>query len=98
MKIVTAADGKVDPAASSGLGVGTEDDIENRRTRHDAELEHDHDDFDSFVVPLPEIAEPAALAARVAALADLHMCFASRDSPRSPASRCGSSSRRSAPG
>ena len=67
VKIVTVADGKVDPAALLGLGVGTEDDIENRRTRHDAEAEHDHDDFDSFVVPLPEIAEPAALAARVAA-------------------------------
>ena len=66
VKIVTVADGKVDPAALLGLGVGTEDDIENRRTRHDAEAEHDHDDFDSFVVPLPEIAEPAALAARVA--------------------------------
>jgi cobalamin biosynthesis protein CobW len=75
VKIVTVADGKVDPAALLGLGVGTEDDIENRRTRHDAEAEHDHDDFDSFVVPLPEIAEPAALAARVASLADLHDVF-----------------------
>ena len=62
MKIVTVADGKVDPAALLGLGIGTEDDIENRRTRHDAEEEHDHDDFDSFVVALPEIADPAALA------------------------------------
>jgi cobalamin biosynthesis protein CobW len=75
VKIVTVADGRVDPAALLGLGVGTEDDIENRRTRHDAEAGHDHDDFDSFVVPLPEIAEPAALAARVAALADRHDVF-----------------------
>jgi len=75
VKVVTVSDGKVDPAALLGLGVGTEDDIENRRTRHDAVLEHDHDDFDSFVVPLPEIAEPDALAARVAALADRHNVF-----------------------
>jgi cobalamin biosynthesis protein CobW len=75
VKIVTVADGKVDPAALIGLGIGTEDDIENRRTRHDAEQDHDHDDFDSFVVPLPEIADPAALAARVAALADAHAVF-----------------------
>ena len=75
VKIVSVADGKVDPAALLGLGVGTEDDIENRRTRHDAEEEHDHDDFDSFVVPLPEIADPAALAARVAAIADAHEVF-----------------------
>jgi cobalamin biosynthesis protein CobW len=52
-----------------GLGLATEDDIENRRTHHDNEEEHDHDEFDSFVVPLPEIADPAALAARVTAVA-----------------------------
>src|ERR1043166_3735611 len=44
--VVTAADGKVDPAALLGLGVGSEDDIANRRTRHDLEPDHDHDDFD----------------------------------------------------
>src|SRR5262249_15879945 len=49
VKIVPVANGKVDPAALLGLGVGRENDIDNRRTRHDAELEHDHDDFESFV-------------------------------------------------
>src|SRR5205814_2742441 len=75
VKIVLVADGKVDPAALLGLGIGTEDDIENRRTWHDAEAEHDHDDFDSFVVALPEIADPVALAARVTAVADTHDVF-----------------------
>ncbi len=70
VQIVTAADGKVDAVALLGLGVGTEEDIANRRTRHDLEPEHDHDDFDSFVVRLPEIAEPDALAARVAAIGE----------------------------
>jgi len=70
VKVIAVADGKVDQALLLGLGVGTEDDIANRRTRHDDEPEHDHDDFDSFVVPLAEIAEPSALAARVAALAE----------------------------
>jgi cobalamin biosynthesis protein CobW len=69
VKIVPVADGKVDPAALLGLGIGTEGDIANRRTRHDAELEHDHDDFESFVVTLPEISDPASLAARIAAAA-----------------------------
>ena len=69
VKVITVADGKVDQALLLGLGVGTEDDIANRRTRHDDEPEHNHDDFDSFVVPLGEIADPSALAARVAALA-----------------------------
>jgi cobalamin biosynthesis protein CobW len=75
VRIVTAADGRVDPAVLIGLGVGTEDDIDRRRTRHDAETGHDHDDFTSFVVPLPEIADPSVLAARVAALAERHDVF-----------------------
>jgi cobalamin biosynthesis protein CobW len=70
VKIVTVADGRVDPAALLGLGIGTEDDIANRRTRHDDEAEHDHDDFDSFVVAIPELSDPAALAARIAAAAE----------------------------
>ncbi|MGV1015500.1 MAG: cobalamin biosynthesis protein CobW, partial [Methyloceanibacter sp.] len=69
VSIVTVADGKVDAGALLGLGVGTEDDIENRMTHHDLELEHDHDDFDSFVVQLPEIADPAKLSERITALA-----------------------------
>jgi cobalamin biosynthesis protein CobW len=68
VKVLTVTDGKVDQTLLLGLGVGTEDDIANRRTRHDAEEDHDHDDFDSFVVPLGEIADPAALLSRVAAL------------------------------
>ena len=70
VKVIPIADGKVDPGLLLGLGVATEDDIANRRTHHDAEEEHDHDDFDSFVVPLKEIADPTTLAQRVAALAD----------------------------
>jgi cobalamin biosynthesis protein CobW len=69
VKIVTAAEGKVDPTALLGLGVGTEADIENRRTHHDSEPDHDHDDFDSFVVAIPEIADPKSLADRVAVAA-----------------------------
>jgi cobalamin biosynthesis protein CobW len=70
VKIITTADGKVDQKLLLGLGVGTEHDIDNRHTRHDDEQDHDHEDFDSFVVPLQEIADPAALATRVTALAE----------------------------
>jgi cobalamin biosynthesis protein CobW len=68
VKVIMASGGKVDPAALIGLAFGSEDDIGNRRTWHDQEQAHDHDDFDSFVVPLPEIADPVALAKRVGAL------------------------------
>jgi cobalamin biosynthesis protein CobW len=70
VKVLAVADGKVDESLLLGLGVGTEADIANRRTRHDAEEDHDHDDFDSFVVALDEIADPSALSARIAALAE----------------------------
>ena len=70
VKVIPVADGKVDTGLLLGLGVATEDDIANRRTHHDTEEEHDHDDFDSFVVPLGEVADPAALTARVAGLAE----------------------------
>ena len=75
VKIVTVADGKVDPVALLGLGVGTENEIDARRTRHDDEPEHDHDDFTSFVLPIPEIADPATLSQRIAAVADAHEVF-----------------------
>jgi cobalamin biosynthesis protein CobW len=70
VKVLTVTDGKVDQALLLGLGVGTEDDIANRRTHHDLEADHDHDDFDSFVVPIGEIADPSLLSARVASLAE----------------------------
>jgi cobalamin biosynthesis protein CobW len=72
VRVIATAEGKVDPAALLGLGVGTEDDIENRKTHHDDELDHDHDEFDSFVVPLPEIGDPAAMAKRIADVAEAH--------------------------
>jgi cobalamin biosynthesis protein CobW len=70
VKVVAVADGKVDVGALLGLNVGTESDIENRRTHHDDELDHDHDEFDSFVVPLPEIDDPSALSSLVSATAE----------------------------
>jgi cobalamin biosynthesis protein CobW len=64
-KIVVAANGAVDPAVLIGLGLAVEDDIENRKTHHDDELDHDHDDFDSFVIDLPAVTDPEALAIRI---------------------------------
>jgi cobalamin biosynthesis protein CobW len=75
VKVVAVSDGRIDPAVLLGLGVGVEDHIANRPTLHDLEPEHDHDDFDSFVVPLPEVADPAVLVERIAALADAHNVF-----------------------
>ncbi len=70
VKIVASSHGRVDPAVLLGLGLAVEDDIENRRTHHDDELDHEHDDFDSFVVALPAVARAEDLAARVTAAAE----------------------------
>jgi cobalamin biosynthesis protein CobW len=70
VKVVPTAQGKVDPSVLLGLGLAVEDDIENRKTHHDDELDHEHDDFDSFIIELPAISDPDALAKRVAAAAE----------------------------
>jgi cobalamin biosynthesis protein CobW len=70
VKVVRISQGKVDAAALLGLNVGTEADIENRKTHHDDELDHDHDEFESFVVPLPEIDDPNRLSKIVSATAE----------------------------
>jgi cobalamin biosynthesis protein CobW len=70
VKIVPTANGKVDPSVLLGLGLAVEDDIENRKTHHDDELDHEHDDFDSFVIELPAKASPDELAQRVARAAE----------------------------
>lgn len=65
--LVLSQAGRINPSVLLGLGVGTEADIANRPTSHDNEAGHDHDDFETVVVPLAEAADPAQLASRVAA-------------------------------
>jgi len=69
VRVVPSANGKVDASLLLGLGLAVEDDIENRKTHHDDELDHEHDDFDSFVIDIPAIGDPDDLARRVATAA-----------------------------
>src|SRR5262245_26418133 len=71
-KILPASYGAVDPAVLLGLSAAAEDDLDSRRSHHDGEAEHDHDDFESFAIPVPQIAEPSTLLARLAAAIDGH--------------------------
>ncbi len=63
VKLIAARHGAVDPAVLLGLGAAAEADIENRPSHHDGVGEHDHDDFESFVVEIAELAAPEALLA-----------------------------------
>src|SRR4051794_37828969 len=70
VKVVPSMHGRVDPAILLGLGLAVEDDIDGRKTNHDDELDHEHDEFDSFVVEIPSISDPADLSRRVQAAAE----------------------------
>lgn len=68
VRVITARQGVLDPSVLLGLGLAAEDGIESRRTLHDAEDDHEHDDFASFILDMPEIAAPAELAERIAGI------------------------------
>jgi len=67
VKLVAAAQGRVAPAVALGLDAAAEDDLAARPSRHEAEGEHDHDDFDSFVVALGPVSDESALRDRLGA-------------------------------
>ena len=69
MPVVEVAEGVVDPRVILGLNAAAEDDMDNRPSHHDGHDDHEHDDFESIVVELPEQSDPAALAAKIKKLA-----------------------------
>ena len=73
VKVVAAEEGRVDAAVLLGLGAAAEDDLASRPSHHDAlDGAHEHDDFESFVVTLPEIDDPEALFDRLKSVAEAH--------------------------
>lgn len=62
-------DGVIDPRVILGLNAAAEDDLAARPSHHDGHDDHEHEDFDSIVVDLPEIADPTELTARIQRLA-----------------------------
>jgi cobalamin biosynthesis protein CobW len=71
-KLVRARHGEVGANVLLGLGVGTEADIERRKSHHDGETDHDHDEFESFSVAIGELASPSALVEKFKNLAAAH--------------------------
>lgn len=72
LPVVEVAEGMVDPRVILGLEAAAEDDMDARPSHHDAPHDHDHEDFDSIVVDIPELAEPADLVRAVETLANAH--------------------------
>ena len=72
IKIVAARDGQVPASVLLGLSAAAENDLAARPSHHDNEAEHDHDDFETFIVDVPEVSSPDDLALRAKAVANAH--------------------------
>ncbi len=69
LPMLALTEGVIDPRLILGLGAAAEDDLAARPSHHDGSGDHEHDDFASVVIDLPEIADPEALAQAVRRLA-----------------------------
>jgi cobalamin biosynthesis protein CobW len=67
--MLAVTDGAIDPQLILGLNAAAEDDIAARPSHHDGEDDHEHDDFASIVVELPEITDIDALVRSIGRLA-----------------------------
>jgi cobalamin biosynthesis protein CobW len=76
-RMIEARNGELPVSVLLGLGVGTEDQIELRKSHHELEHEgaghdHDHDEFESFVVGLGAIEDVNAFVSALKPIIDRH--------------------------
>lgn len=72
-KMITARFGEVDPRVLLGLDAKAEDDLAARPSHHELEGEdHNHDDFESFHIDVPELVTPQDLLARLSPTIEQH--------------------------
>ena len=69
LPVVEVSEGTIDPRIILGLGAAAENDLAARPSHHDGADDHEHDDFDSTVVAIPEVSNADDLVTRVRALA-----------------------------
>jgi cobalamin biosynthesis protein CobW len=73
VKILPASFGRLDAAMLLGLEAAAEEDLAARRSHHELEGEdHDHDEFESFALALPELESPQALVERLKPVIEAH--------------------------
>lgn len=70
--VVEVAEGVIDPRVILGLEAAAENDIDARPSHHDGADDHEHDDFESIVVDIPEVSDPAELVRAIEGLANDH--------------------------
>lgn len=74
VKFVHAQHGRIDPSVLLGLGHAVEDVIDARKTHHDEEEDHDHDEFESVHVTL-DVTDRARLVEALVALVQRHEIY-----------------------
>lgn len=73
VKLLRARFGEVDTSVLLGIGAAAEGDLASRPSFHESDGEaHDHDDFESFTLPIGPIAAPDALMSRLADVVARH--------------------------
>ena len=72
VKLVEVQNGKVPTSVLLGLGAAAESDLASRPSHHDNEAEHDHEDFETFIVDLPVFDSPQQLVDRIVRIAEQH--------------------------
>lgn len=74
VRVVAASNGALPADVLLGIGSGVEHKIESRPTTHEMEgvEQHDHDDFESFIAAIPEVADAAALENRIREILEAH--------------------------
>ena len=69
LPILPVTEGAIDPMVILGLNAAAEDDLAARPSHHDGADDHEHEDFDTVVIGLPEIDDPEALVRAIERLA-----------------------------
>ena len=72
--VLRTAEGRLPIEVALGLGAASESDIDNRLSHHEreGETEHDHDDFESFVLDGAALDDPEAFRAHLAEIMRAH--------------------------
>ena len=68
--ILSMSEGVLDTNVVLGLNAKAEDDIAARPSHHDGHDDHEHDDFETIVVPMPEVDDVNTLVAAIEKLAN----------------------------
>tara|TARA_R110000787_G_scaffold196515_4_gene307931 strand:- start:1637 stop:2671 length:1035 start_codon:yes stop_codon:yes gene_type:complete len=67
--ILEMSEGVIDPNVVLGLNAQAEDDLAARPSHHDGHDDHEHDDFETIVIPMPEVDDVDALVKSIERLA-----------------------------